>query len=103
MDEPEIKEPFGRSAAIVHGIALIACVVAFLAVGYVKPGEIEERQFPFVLGGVGLAAYFALALWSLILSIRSYRRQEDSAWAFSVILLSFTELLLFLVQAERHR
>lgn len=93
MDNDAPEHTLGRSAAIVHGIALAALSVALFCYGIVDWKVREDEQFPYVLMCVSEAAFAGIALWSIVLGIRSALKNEGSVWATSVLALAAVEIL----------
>jgi hypothetical protein len=88
--EPAIAPPhapLGRSAALIHGFALLtmACVVI---IGFVL-NETEEKL---TFMGVGIAASLALGCWSEVLAFRAIRNSEPPRWPVIVFALGMLEV-----------
>jgi hypothetical protein len=83
----------GRSAALVHGVALV-----FLAGGLLVWWLFQNWSDECLTSlGVGSVAYFCMALWSVVLAVRALRNAERAAWPVLVVFAALTEFAAFWV------
>ncbi|MCW8130120.1 MAG: hypothetical protein KIS92_07215 [Planctomycetota bacterium] len=78
----------GRSAAMLHALALFAALVAAVVAWIVG----LKKDEAYTIQGVGGAAGLALALWSAGMALRALWRGEPKRWALSVALLFVLEM-----------
>jgi len=76
-------------ALLIHGLALVFVVGTLTVVGFM-PGDVKGAA---AVLGVGLAATLVLALWSLLLAVRAWRKEEPSRWPVVVMGLVILEAI----------
>jgi hypothetical protein len=80
------QAPLGRSAALIHGFALLI-MVCVVIIGFVLNESEEKLTFM----GVGIAAALALGCWSEVLAFRAIRNSEPPRWPVMVFALGMLE------------
>ena len=82
----------GRSAALVHGLALVAAALALGAVWAVGPKPISSQTETIKILVMGLITVAVLTLWSVVLALQALWRGEPGAWTMSVLGLFTVEV-----------
>jgi len=98
LDALDDKQPsrIGRSALMIHGISVLAMVLAGVLLsrrGGIVRGEAEAM---FVSGAVSLSTALVLWGWSLVLTARSLRARENPDCATIILAAVGLEFVLVL-------
>lgn len=80
-----------RDAALIHGLALLAAGIATMVAATFNPAG--HAFFPSLL--VAVSASTVLCVWSLVLAIRAWRRNEPSGAPRVVVVLCVLECAIF--------
>jgi hypothetical protein len=94
--KPSQPSRIGRSALVIHGISILAMIVAGVLLsrrGGIVRGEAEAM---FVSGAVSLSAALVLWGWSLVLTARSLQARENPDCATIILAAAGLEFVLVL-------
>jgi hypothetical protein len=95
-DEPSIPHGrLGRTALVVHGVAVAAIIIAYISFTLAEHGH-EETQFDYVFGCMALSSYLVLFTWSFVLAARSFRARENPKLASVVLAIGAFQAFLII-------
>lgn len=95
--EAQAPQPsrIGRSALMVHGLSVVAMVLAGMLMGASRFAE-EEISTTLAMGAVSLSAALVLWGWSLLLTTRSLQARENPDCATIILAATGLEFVLVL-------
>jgi len=93
-EELNKTDTLGRSAIMIHGIAILFALAAMVLAYFSRKSATDENLVRATI--MGFLTWLVLAGWSLVLAIRSMLKNENPAWASAVLAVAFMELVVLL-------